>query len=348
MKLTLDNSKKQSEIETLSGIWGSSIHPSNGHPTLADLPCSVLLPDKASREVLVEMVMGTTINQGRISIGFKPSSEASVLCSCTVKDFLRIISRIIVDHLLLRKVNRQAIDRRPFQVHAKFKDVPHSLDRADVPGVKVGFDLIHSTLHLQSGTVRTFVYVLVYIFDGLDGGTDLQVHMALKLNQEGWRVWNNMSVCKDIKGNRICTLLDSATIIRTCILWIAILLHASLGTEVLGIALLTEAILQTAICIAGTMEHEVRDSFIELRMDICIRNLGRDEGVDLLWCAYLALFMEEDEEVHVRKATLLIFNGVHQSSNLSKVAISNLLQEGLVLLIEHSSHQVRTVNSSLT
>jgi len=172
--------------------------------------------------------------------------------------------------------------------------------------------------------------------------------MALKLHQEGRRVWNNMSVCKDIKGSRICTLLDSVTIIRTCILWIAILLHASLGTEVLGIALLAKAILQAAVCIAGTMEHEVRDSLIELRMDIWIRNLGRDEGVDLLWGAYLALFMEEDEEVHVRKATLLIFYGVDQSSDLSIVAIANLLQEGLVLLIEHSSHQIRTVNSSLT
>jgi len=229
-------------------------------------------------------------------------------------------------------------------MHLKFKDVPKSLNRADVPGVKVGFDLIHCTSHLQSSMVMSFVDVLVNVFDRLDGCADLQVNVTLKLHQQLWGIWHNIFVVKDL----VRVLLDSVAIIRSCILWIAIILHASLLTEVFGKALLAESIDHTTICIARTMEHEVPHSFIELRMEMLIRDLGRDEGVNLLSSTYLVLLLKEDKEVHVRKTTFLIFNGVDQSSNLAIVAIMNLLQECLLLLIKDASHQVWTVNSTLT
>jgi hypothetical protein len=96
------------------------------------------------------------------------------------------------------------------------------------------------------------------------------------------------------------------------------------------------------------MEHVFFHSLIELGVDISIRDLSRDEGVYLFHSANLVIWFQEDEKVHMRQTTLLIFNGVHQSCHLSIVAFANLLQQGLLLLIEYASHQVWTVHSSLT
>src|SRR5205807_835976 len=108
------------------------------------------------------------------------------------------------------------------------------------------------TLHLQGSTVVSLVDVLVDIFDRLDGCTDLQVNMTLKLHQQLRRIWNNIFVGKD--GCSVIStsarLLDSVAIIRSCILWIPIFLHASLLTKVLGKALLAESIDYTTICSA--------------------------------------------------------------------------------------------------
>jgi hypothetical protein len=288
--------------------------------------------------------MGSSCHQVLIGIGFEPSSKASLLCCSTVQNILGIILRIIDDHLLIREMDWQAVDRGPFQMHWEFKDAPHSLSRADVSGVKICFDLIHRSFHLQGSPVMSFVDVLVDVLDRLDGCTDLHVDMTVELHQQVWRMRNNIFVGEDIA----IRLLDGAAIFRSCILWIAILLHDGLSTEGLWVMLLAKSILQATFWSAGTMEHEFADGFIELWMDVLVRNLGRDEGVDLLCSMYLGLWLKKDEEMHVGETALLIFDGVHQSSNLSKVAIANLLQESLLLLVEYASHQVWTIHRGLT
>src|SRR5258708_27088566 len=108
------------------------------------------------------------------------------------------------------------------------------------------------------------------------------------------------------------------------------------------------SILRAMLWTARAMQHVFVYSLVELGMDISVRNLGRYEGVDLFNGVYLMIWFKEDEEMHVRKTMLLIFDGVDQSCDLSIVAFMNFLQESLLLLIEYASHQVWTVHSVLT
>ena len=52
--------------------------------------------------------------------------------------------------------------------------------------------------------------------------------------------------------------------------------------------------------------------------------------------------------MHVREIMLLIFNGVDKASHLTIVAIMNLLEQGLLFGMEHSSNQIRPICSTLT
>jgi hypothetical protein len=86
------------------------------------------------------------------------------------------------------------------------------------------------------------------------------------------------------------------------------------------------SILHATLGNARAVQHVFFDGLIELRMDISVGNLGGDEGVDLFRGPDLVIWLQEDEEVHVRQTTLLVFDGVHQSRDLSIAALSNLLQ----------------------
>jgi hypothetical protein len=110
------------------------------------------------------------------------------------------------------------------------------------------------------------------IFDRLDRGTDFQINVAVKLHQEFWGVGNNVFV-----GENGVIFLDSATIVRSGILWIAIILHHSLGTERLWEVLFALSILQAMLWTIRAMQHEFFHSLIELRVNISVRYLGRDE-----------------------------------------------------------------------
>jgi hypothetical protein len=57
--------------------------------------------------------------------------------------------------------------------------------------------------------------------------------------------------------------------------------------------------------------------------------------------------MKKDEEVHVRETTLLKFNGMNHCNHSSKEPIMDFLQEGILLLLKHPGHNVRTIRGSL-
>jgi len=185
--------------------------------------------------------MGSSCHQGIIGIGFEPSSEvseASFLGCCMIKNILGIILRVIEHHVFIREVDWQMIDRGPFKMHCKLKDAPCSLSGADVSGVKIYLDFIHWSWHLQCSTVISLVDILADVFDRLDRSTDFKIDVAVEFHQELWGVRNNIFV-----GEDSVILLDGATIVRSCILWIAILLHQCLGTKKLWKMLLAKSIL---------------------------------------------------------------------------------------------------------
>jgi hypothetical protein len=181
------------------------------------------------------------------------------------------------------------------------------------------------------------------VFDRLDAGTDFEIDMTVELDNELFGMWNYVLV-----SERVLTFLDATTIIRSGIFRIAILLHDCCIAERLWKVLFALAILQTSLRRARAMKHVFGDYFVELGMFIAVWDLGRDECINLIDITDLVLILKKDKQVHVRKATFLIFNGVHQASNSSKVAFPDFVEQGLFLLIENTGNQVRSVSCRLT
>jgi hypothetical protein len=96
--------------------------------------------------------------------------------------------------------------------------------------------------------------------------------VAVEFHQEFWGVGKVIFV-----GEDGVIFLDSATIVRSGILWIAIILHQGLGTKRLWEVLFALSILQATLWTARAMQHEFVHSLIELRVNISVRYLGRDE-----------------------------------------------------------------------
>jgi hypothetical protein len=257
----------------------------------------------------------------------------------------------IEDHILfVLKMDRQVIDGGIFQMHGKFKEMPCCLHGRNVATVQVGLDLV-VTLGLQSGTVWSLVNVLVHIFHRLDGGADLNIDVALELHQELSAMRNHIPV--GVGGDIPCTssptlFEDGMTVVRAGILGITVVVHDGLFTEGLWIVLLTPAILQTTVWAAWTMQHELGDHFIELRMEVLIRDLSRYGGIDLLSGANLVSLLQEDQEMHVGKASLLILDGIHQSSHSTIETVPHFLQQVLLFQEKDACHQVRMIDGSLT
>ena len=95
------------------------------------------------------------------------------------------------------------------------------------------------------------------------------------------------------------------------------------------------------------MEHEFGNGSMKLGMDLGVWNLGKDDGINLFYSMNLVWLFQENQEMHVRKTTLLVFNGVDKSSHLAIVAITNLLEQGLLFGMENPSDQIRSIHSSL-
>ena len=94
----------------------------------------------------------------------------------------------------------------------------------------------------------------------------------------------------------------------------------------------------------GSMDHVLHHQFMELRMDIRIRNLSREEFVEFIRSVKLGIRMEENNEMGVRQATLLeligvaIANGFPQTSHLHDV-----IEHFIMLHMEDSTDNVCTI-----
>jgi hypothetical protein len=98
----------------------------------------------------------------------------------------------------------------------------------------------------------------------------------------------------------------------------------------------------------GTMKHVLCDTVMELRMEDRVRDLSMDNGIDMVGVTNFVCRLQEDEEVYVRQATLLELNGVDTSSDFTKQTTSDIMQQSLLLLVEDTGNNVRTICSSLT
>ena len=94
-------------------------------------------------------------------------------------------------------------------------------------------------------------------------------------------------------------------------------------------ALFADIVFNTPLRRARTMEHGFGDGSMELGMDLGVWNLSRDNGINLFHIMNLVWLLQEDQEMHMRKTMLLVFNGVDKASHQAIVTIMNLLEQGL-------------------
>jgi hypothetical protein len=214
-------------------------------------------------------------------IGSEPFCERGQLDGITVHKLLEIIILIIMDGLFIFEVDRETIDRRLFLMHGKLHDVPTTLCRANVTRTYVIDYLIDVLSHSHSGMIVNLVYVLVNVLYGLYGGADLNIDVAIIPGGEIGIIRNDIAVVKGLaSGVCICP-----AIVRPGIFWIAIFTKACLWTKLFGKTLATFAIDHVRCIIifrtAGTMHHALCHGGIEHGMSFRVRDLSRDNGVDM-------------------------------------------------------------------
>src|ERR1700723_93060 len=201
-------------------------------------------------------------------------------------------------------VNWKTINSGKFSVHRKLQNPPTCLHRTNVASVNILLDLIYLS-NLNGRLIKSLVNIFVDIFNNFERRTNLKVDMAVILGREIRIVWNDLAI---VKGE-LLGIGESASIIRPGILWITILYKGGFRAELLGIMFATFSINHArGIRISWTtwtMHHNRGDSFVEERRGFRIRNLGRHQRIYTSRIMDLVIRMKEDENVSMRKATLL-------------------------------------------
>src|ERR1700733_2154369 len=97
-----------------------------------------------------------------------------------------------------------------------------------------------------------------------------------------------------------------------------------------------------------TMHHAGGDGLIKEGISFRIRNLSRDYRVDCCSIMGSIIVVKENEDMAMRKSTLLEFNGVNMGNSFSQDPIFyKLLQYHIQLLFKDPCHNIRTIACSL-
>src|SRR5882757_1185787 len=145
--------------------------------------------------------------------------------------------------------------------------------------------------------------------------------MAVILGRKVRVVWDNPAIIKD-KSFRVCV---GSPIVRPCILWIAIFNKGGLFTKLFGIAFTTLSINHARgikmSWTTWTMHHTGGNSLVKEGINFRIRDLSRDDGVNGNRIIGFIIGVKEDEDMGMRKATFLEFNGINMGNHFSKNTI---------------------------
>src|SRR5882762_1140233 len=96
------------------------------------------------------------------------------------------------------------------------------------------------------------------------------------------------------------------------------------------------------------MDHVLLHQCKQLRLSILIRQLSRQQAIDVIWSAQLVVRVEKEDHVHVRKATLLEINGMNASHCDTKTTtIHDVCNQVFHLGMEDANHQIRAISCSL-
>jgi hypothetical protein len=96
--------------------------------------------------------------------------------------------------------------------------MPASLGRTNVMGTYMIHYLIYVLTHSDSGTIMTFVYILVYIFNGFNGGTDFNIDMTIIVGGQTGVIRDDIVVVKYMTFR----IGIGSTIVGSGIFWVTI------------------------------------------------------------------------------------------------------------------------------
>ena len=141
------------------------------------------------------------------------------------------------------------------------------------------------------------------------------------------------------------------TIIGSSILWITVLAQVGFSTEILWI-MLAALSFDHARCIwefraTGTVDHALGNCGIEDRVSDWIRDLRRDNGVDVMCIAYFEPLRQKEQEVDVRQTMLLELYSEDKPLDISKHSRLYIVKHGLSLLNKDVSHNAGVIWGSL-
>ena len=163
------------------------------------------------------------------------------------------------------------------------------------------------------------------ILYGFDRGTDLHIDMTVILCRKVGIIRNDTSVVECMS----VTIGIGTSIVGPCILWISILSKVGLITKRLRITFTALSINHArsirVFRTTGTMHHAGCNRFVKQWMSFRIRYLSRYNAICLCCIVNFLIWLQKNKEVHMRKATLLKFDGVNRSNNITKQSIFNFL-----------------------
>jgi hypothetical protein len=174
------------------------------------------------------------------------------------------------------------IDIGGLGMHCEFIDVPAGFNRSNVTCIKILLDLISVLIeNLKGGSVMALVNIFMDIFDCLDRGTDLDIDVAVVSEIDcqsislhecsrscllGCKIWiirDNISIVINMEW---ATLFNSAAIVGSGIIWIAVWIESCNLSKFFGIsfaALFVHHTFSFRLDIsARTMNHAVGHSLV--------------------------------------------------------------------------------------
>ena len=156
------------------------------------------------------------------------------------------------------------------------------------------------------------------VLDGLDRGADFDIYVTVVPCRQIRVIRDDAAVVKGV-AFAICI---SPAILRPSIFWIAILSKAGFRTKLLWIMLAALALYHarsiSVFITAKTMHHALCDIGVEHGMSNRIRDLGRNDGVNMSGITDFERPSQKEEEMDVGQSTLLKLDGEDKAKDVTE------------------------------
>jgi hypothetical protein len=246
-------------------------------------------------------------------------------------------------------------------MYRKAKEPPYSFTRADIPAMQVPLQLVIilalalalAGSYTDGWTVPALIYILVYILYGLDRSANLNIKVGSIFEKQEWIIRDHPSIARQISYIISCT---------AAVFWIPVIMYDRYSRMSLGEPLLAggrkpwsgwrHAWRLWVVHSARSVDHRrlYNTGQPPRRILVLCWNLCTDVLVDYGRVKKLITIcrIQEEEEVQVWQAALLIFNRPNRASVTAQYVTSlEVIKERHAFQMEYTGCKIRTVRSGL-